>query len=137
MTQSNDYAERRQRQRFMVRASDGSAPFWVALEGQRLPLNDLSLEGFSITSATPASSAAPFPFELRLEGIPDKVRGVAEAVNFIPGEPMGLIGCRFVSVEGEGTERLHEWLTVHVIRSASVRISAKEAEAIVSGPCLI
>lgn len=137
MTDSYDYTERRRRQRFLARNSDGSSPFWVAVDDQRLPLNDLSLEGFSISSATPATSPEPFPFELRLEGIPDKVRGIAEPVNFVPGEPQGLIGCRFVSLEGSGAQRLHEWLTVHVIRSASVRISAKEAEAIVAGPSLI
>lgn len=137
MTQADDYSERRRRQRFLARNADGSSPFWVALDGQRLLLNDLSLEGFGIAATQAAASNAPFPFELRLEGIPDRVRGIAEPVNFVPGEPMGQIGCRFVSLEGTGAERLREWLTVHVIRSASVRISAKEAEAIVSGPSLI
>lgn len=137
MTETYAYTERRRRQRFLARGGDGSEPFWIAVDGQRLPLHDLSLEGFSLSSPNPAASPGAFPFELRLEGIPDRVRGTAEPVNFVAGEPAGLIGCRFVSLEGEGVQRLHEWLTVHVIRSASVRISAKEAEAIVAGPSLI
>lgn len=136
MSQSSDYTERRKRQRFLAQ-HQGDTYFWVAVNGNRIALNDISLEGFSIASTTPATSTEPFPFELRLEGIPDKIRGVAQAMNFVPGEPQGQIGCRFVSMEGEGETRLREWLTVHVIRSASVRISAKEAEAIVSGPSLI
>jgi hypothetical protein len=75
--------------------------------------------------------------ELRLEGIPDTSRGLAQQMNQGPGEPEGQIGCSFLSFEGEGAVRLHEWLTIHVIANASVRITAKEAEKIVEGPSLI
>lgn len=132
----HDYRERRQRQRFLAKRGD-STFFWVALDGERIPLIDLSLEGFSISSTAVALSNEPFPFELRLEGIPDKIRGQAQQMNVVPGDPVGQIGCRFVSLEGEGALRLHEWLTIHVIASASVRITAKEAEKIVEGPSLI
>ncbi|MEN9427028.1 MAG: hypothetical protein RLZZ220_1377, partial [Pseudomonadota bacterium] len=36
-----------------------------------------------------------------------------------------------------GAIRLHDWLTVHVIATATVRISEREAAEIVSGPSLI
>lgn len=131
-----EYSERRQRQRFLAQRS-GTTCFSVAFDGKRIPLIDLSLEGFSIASLTPPKDNEPFTFELRLEGIPDKVKGLAQQINFVPGEPEGQIGCCFTSFEGEGAMRLHEWLTIHVIASASVRITAKEAEKIVEGPSLI
>ena len=49
----------------------------------------------------------------------------------------GVLGCRFASLEGDGAMRLHDWLTIHVISTATVRISESEAAAIVSGPSLI
>jgi len=131
-----EYRERRQRQRFLAKRA-GATLFWVIFDGARIPLLDLSLEGFSIAAAAPPANNAAFAFELRLEGIPDKIKGQAEQINFVPGEPQGQIGCRFISLEGEGAIRLHEWLTIHVIASASVRITAKEAETIVEGPSLI
>lgn len=132
----HEYKERRQRQRFIAKRG-GATFFWVAVDGNRIPLIDLSLEGFSISSAAVPTSTEAFPFELRLEGIPDKIRGQAQQMNEVPGEPEGQIGCSFLSFEGEGAVRLHEWLTIHVIANASVRITAKEAEKIVEGPSLI
>ncbi len=131
-----EYRERRQRQRFLAKRA-GSTFFWVMFDDNRVPLLDLSLEGFSIAASAPPTSDQPFAFELRLEGIPDKIKGQAQQMNFVPGEPHGQIGCRFIALEGEGAMRLHEWLTIHVIASASVRITAKEAETIVEGPSLI
>lgn len=131
-----EYRERRQRQRFLAKRGDATC-FWVAFDGKRIPLIDLSLEGFSIAAAAPPKDNQTFAFELRLEGIPDKIKGQAQHVNFVPGEPEGQMGFRFASLEGEGAMRLHEWLTIHVIATASVRITAKEAEKIVEGPSLI
>ncbi|MDB5814561.1 MAG: PilZ protein [Rhodocyclales bacterium] len=131
-----EYRERRQRQRFLAQRA-GTTFFWAAFNGQRVPLLDLSLEGFSIAASAPPTSDEAFAFELRLEGIPDKIKGQAQQMNFVPGEPHGQIGCRFVSFEGEGAMRLHEWLTIHVIAGATVRITVKEAEKIVEGPSLI
>jgi hypothetical protein len=42
-----------------------------------------------------------------------------------------------MSFAGEGAARLHDWLTVHLISTATLRISEKEAAAIVAGPSLI
>jgi hypothetical protein len=71
---------------------------------------------------------------LQIDGVPDEIRGMAEGMNFVLGEEGGLFGCRFLSFEGEGATSLHDWLTVHVIATATIRISEKEAAAIVSGP---
>lgn len=133
---SNAHRERRKHQRFLAKR-ENAIIFWVILEGQRIPLLDLSLEGFSYVAQTPPATEGPQPFELRLEGIPDKVKGSMEPVNFIPGKPNNIVGCRFVELDAKGRARLHEWLTTHVIACAGVRITAKEAEKIVEGPSLI
>ena len=130
------HAERRKRQRFVAKRW-GSVCFWVLVDGERLPLNDLSLEGFSMPAGAPLTEQRSFHFVLQLEGIPDEIRGEARTVNFIVGESGSQIGCRFVSFAGEGAARLHDWLTVHLISTATLRISEKEAAAIVAGPSLI
>ena len=47
------------------------------------------------------------------------------------------LGCRFLSFDDDGERRLHEWLTTHVMATATVRISEQEAAEIVRGPSLI
>ena len=106
-------------------------------DNQRIPLVDVSLEGFSIAATADFTGGQTFDFELRLTDIPDKVRGSAETVNQIETASGKLIGFRFVSFDGEGFLRLHEWLTVLVIANATVRITSKEAARIVEGPSLI
>ena len=128
--------ERRKRQRFVAKRW-GSVCFWAKIDGERLPVNDLSLEGFSVPCGAPLVEARTFPFVLQLDGIPDEVRGEAVTMNFVLGADGGVLGCRFVSFEGEGEARLHDWLTIHVIATATVRISKCEAAAIVSGPSLV
>jgi len=136
MTEEFNCSERRSRQRFVARRW-GAVCFWVHMDGVRQGLNDLSLEGFSVAAAAPPPEARSFDFALQLDGIPDEVRGVARTMNFVPEGSGGLLGCRFMSFEGDGAMRLHDWLMVHVIATASVRISEKDASAIVSGPSLI
>lgn len=136
MSDTSASNERRTRQRFAAQR-DGKTIFWVELDGHRLPLNDLSLEGFSYASEISPELGLEFPFALRLEGIPDRVRGRARIVNYVNGAAGGQVGCRFLSFDGDGAFDLHDWLTVHVITSASVRISEQEAKAIVAGPSLI
>jgi hypothetical protein len=128
--------ERRRRQRFVARRR-GDVCFWLGMQGQRLPLNDVSLEGFSVPCGRRPAAPADFPFVLQLDGIPDQIHGVAQMMNFIAADDGGQLGCRFASFEGEGRERLHDWLTLHVIATATVRISEKEAAAIVDGPSLV
>jgi len=133
---NGDHQERRRRQRFVAKRW-GQVCFWVVINGQRLPLNDLSLEGFSLSAGVPPLGSGAFPFVLQIEGVPDEIRGMAEGMNFVFGEEGGLFGCRFLSFEDDGAGRLHDWLTVHVIATATVRISEKDAAAIVTGPSLI
>lgn len=133
---AGQHAERRKRQRFVARRG-GSTCFWVSIDGLRLPLNDLSLEGFGVPANARPAAPRSFPFVLHLDGIPDQIRGEATTMNFLAAPEGGQLGCRFTSFEDDGALRLHDWLTVHVIATASVRISEQEAAAIVAGPSLV
>ena len=126
--------ERRSKQRFVARRR-GEPCFWLVLDGQRIALNDLSAEGFSYPSLTPRANAEVFDFVLQREGVPDEIRGRAETVNYLADAAQ--TGCHFLDLEGNGAQRLRDWLIVHVIVSASVRITEKDAAAIVAGPSLI
>lgn len=131
-------AERRRVQRFVARRR-GDPCFFALIGGARVPLNDLSAEGFSMQAAQAPALGEAFAFVLQREGVPDEIRGRAIAANFIPpqGGELGQAGCRFVDIEADGAERVRDWLIAHVIMTASVRISEKDAAAIVAGPSLI
>lgn len=129
-------AERRARQRFVARRR-GESCFWALVDDRRLALNDLSLEGFSLPASSILATGVAFDFVLQREDLPDEVHGRAEVVNQIAGEDVANAGCRFLALAEGGAERLHEWLVAHVLVNASVRITEKDAERIVSGPSLI
>lgn len=128
--------ERRQRQRFAA-LRDGRPCIEITVDEARTPLIDLSLDGFGLPAGFPLP-AGPFDFVLRLiDGFGDKVRGRAELVNLSGDGASRQQGCRFIEIQGDGEQTLKEWLVVIVICSASVRLSSREAEAIVQGPSLI
>lgn len=126
--------ERRRYQRFIARRG-GEACFWLLNAEQRIALNDLSSEGFSIPLVVPPQMDARFSFILAREGVPDRIEGEAEVANYIASQSQ--LGCRFVSFDGNGADKLRDWLVAHVLMTASVRITEKEAEMIVSGGSLI
>lgn len=131
-------AERRARQRFVAKRR-GDDCFWALVSGQRLTLNDLSLEGFSLPASPALGTGLVFDCVLQRDGLPDEIRGRAEVVNQIPAN-MGetaLAGCRFVQLDEGNAERLRDWLVAHVLVNATVRITEKDATAIVSGPSLV
>jgi hypothetical protein len=132
----DDASERRINQRF-VAWLHGEPCFWVLVEGARIALSDLSLKGFALPATPAFAHGAQFDFTLLCEGVPDTIRGRAEAVaSFGEGETVS-VGCRIVRFEGDGPERLQDWLVAHVIRSATVRITEKDAAAIVAGHSLV
>ena len=132
--QAAEAAERRRIQRFLAQRR-GQPWFWVMIGDQRIALRDISVDGFAIAAETPPADGEPFDFVLQREGVPDRICGRAQEVNFIAAS--GQSGCRFVALEGDGAERLRDWLIALVIMNASVRISEKDAAAIVAGPSLI
>jgi hypothetical protein len=129
-----DSAERRRIQRFLAMRR-GEPWFWVVIDGERIPLRDISVDGFAITAEAPPAAGEAFDFVLHREGVPDQIRGRAQSVNFIAS--VSQAGCRFVEMEADGMDRLRDWLIALVIMNASVRISEKDAAAIVAGPSLI
>lgn len=127
-------AERRRIQRFL--ASRRGAPYlWMRRGEARIALHDISMEGFSLGAEGLLAEGEPFDFVLEREGVPDQIRGRAQAVNFIAS--IGQVGCRFLALESNGAQHLRDWLIALVIMNASVRISEKDAAAIVAGPSLI
>ncbi|MDR3214137.1 MAG: PilZ domain-containing protein [Azoarcus sp.] len=131
-----DASERRIHQRFMARLH-GETCFWVQVGEERVALDDLSLKGFALPATTTFAKGAKFGFTLQREGVPDTIRGHAEVVNVFGKSKTPSAGCRILVFEGDGAERLHDWLVTHVIRSATVRITEKDAAAIVAGGSLI
>ena len=134
-SQACDSSERRIHQRFVARMHDEPC-FWALIGKERLALNDLSLKGFSLPIPSALYPGAQFDFVLQREGVPDTIRGRAEVANVF-GKKVPFAGCRILQFEGDSEERLQDWLVIHVILSATVRISEKDAAAIVSGHSLI
>ncbi|MDR2925902.1 MAG: PilZ domain-containing protein [Azoarcus sp.] len=130
-----DSEERRIHQRFVARLH-GEPCFWVLIGEERLALNDLSLKGFSLPASPALAPGAQFDFTLQRENVPDAIKGRAEVANIF-GKNMPFAGCRILQFEDGGAERLQDWLVIHVILNATVRISEKDATAIVSGRSLI
>ncbi|MDD3674049.1 MAG: PilZ domain-containing protein [Thauera propionica] len=126
--------DRRGSQRFVARRR-GEPCFWVVIGGERIALNDISPEGFSFQADDPQAFCEELDFVLLRDSVPDEIRGRARRVNYLAGSAQ--LGCRFVTLQGDGVERLRDWLIAHVIMSATVRITEKDAAAIVNGPSLI
>lgn len=131
-----DSAERRARQRF-VATRRGDVCFWALVNGVRRPLNDLSLEGFSLPVSADLAVGAAFSFVLQREGVPDRIEGHANVVNQIVDGSVRKAGCCFAELDDDNLARLKDWLVAHVLANATVRINERDATAIVSGPSLI
>ena len=131
----SDASERRIHQRFVARLH-GEPCFWALIGEERLALNDLSLMGFSLPASPALLPGAQFDFILQREGVPDTIQGCA-VVTGVFGKESPSAGCRIIRFEGDSEERLQDWLVIHVILSATVRISEKDAAAIVSGRSLV
>ena len=132
----NTPQERRTRQR-IVTVQAGQPRFWLMWGGQRLQLQDLSLEGFAVAASTPPNSAEPFEFVIEHEGDSTTVSGRAQVVNHLARAGGGLAGCRFVELLGDGGPNLAKWLAGHVIACSAVPLREDEAERIVAGPSII
>lgn len=131
---ADDGGERRLVQRFFA-LNRGRQCFWLSSAGLKIPLHDLSCQGFSCPVPVPPAPGALFAFTLKREAVPDRICGQAEVMNYIAGKQQ--VGCRFVRFEGDGAERLRDWLVAHVLMNASVPISEKDAEQIVSGRSMV
>lgn len=126
--------DRRGRQRFVARRNGGDC-FWAAIDGQREPLSDLSLEGFALGKRPEAEGT--FDVVLHRAAVPDQIRASARVANCFTNGNGLQCGCVFESFQGDGRERLRDWLIAHVIANATIPITEKDAERIVSGPSLI
>lgn len=126
--------ERRGRQRFVAQRR-GSECFWASFDGRREPLSDLSLEGFGLAGSFEVGRR--FDVVLHRSAVPDEIRGTVKVANCFTGAGGLQSGCVFESFEKDGAQRLKDWLVAHVIANATIPITEKDAERIVSGPSLI
>lgn len=136
----SDVNERRQRQRIMVESMHVPAPaFGLECDGKPIAVRDVSLEGFSMHVSTAPDSEAEFRFALTRVGADGVVTGRAQAVNFVRGATAesGIAGCHVTAFDGDGKERLAQWLSAHVAAVAGVPLTEQEARDIVSGPSLV
>lgn len=130
---AGDAAERRARQRFLGQRR-GEACFWMTVGEARVPLVDISLEGFALPPVAGAS-AEGFDFVMQRSDVPDRIAGRAVVVGgHGAARPLG---CRFVDLPADDRQKLQDWLVAHVIMSATVRITEKDATAIVTGRSLV
>lgn len=135
MTDSNAAVpERRGRQRFVAQRR-GADCFWAVVDGRREPLCDLSLEGFGLGGTFDVGRR--IDVVLHRAAVPDEIRGTVRVANCFAGAAGAQSGCVFEHFEGDGRERLCDWLVAHVIASATVPITEQDAERIVCGPSLV
>lgn len=130
-----DNDERRRRQRFSA-LRGGKPCFWVVVGDRREALTDLSLDGLAVGTRIGDDNASVH-VELQRFGMPDRIHARLRVANCFVGSEGLQCGCIFEAFEGEGRERLHDWLVAHVIATATFPITEKDAERIVSGPSLI
>lgn len=128
--------ERRRRQRF-VASRRGEPCFWITINGSRVNLLDLSIDGCGLVNCCHLRKGETFDFVLSRKGVPDSIMGTGRVVSEMLGEDGSVIGVLFEILEDDGRMRLADWLTAHVLASASVPISENDAELIVKGPPLI
>jgi len=128
--------ERRHHQRFIAQR-DGRYCFWIDMNGERYPLLDLSIQGFSVAPSLVPPVGTVIRFTLyRNEGT-DRLSGRAEVKNQVWAAGKWQIGCLFRELSDAALAQLHTWLTSHVLTGASLPLTEEEAEEIVSGPSLI
>lgn len=130
-----ELVEVRSIQRIMA-SREGRPAFWLLRGEDRLPLYDLSLEGFAVSGAQGFVRGVRTAFCIARAGSGQAVCGEAEAVNQFGGE-QGRTGFRIVSVAAEDQRRLHAWLAEHVLDCAGVPISEADAAAVVAGRSII
>lgn len=128
--------ERRTRQR-IVTVQAGQPRFWLVWGGQRLQLQDLSLEGFAVAASTPPDASEPFEFVIEHDGDASTVSGKAQVVNYLARAGEGLAGCRFIQLAGEGETTLTAWLAGHVIACSALPLREEDAARIVAGPSIV
>ncbi|MBO4329649.1 MAG: PilZ domain-containing protein [Rhodocyclaceae bacterium] len=128
--------ESRKQQRFITRRR-GKYCFWVEMEGQLHPLEDLSIGGFAVGGEAAPEAGTELDFKLRRAADSDSIAGRAKVLNRFQTAAGPRAGVLFEALEGDGKERLDEWLIDHILSTASVPVSREDARSIVHGPSLV
>ena len=116
-TTAADSAERRRIQRFLALCR-GEPWFWVVIDGERIPLHDISIEGFAIAADAPLPAGAAFDF--------DRLRAAAGSIPSV--DHFDRLAVRRLIEDLMGEQRT---LTRAVARASdpSVGVSEEAAEA--------
>lgn len=128
--------DQRRRQRF-VASRRGEPCFWIEINGNRVSLLDLSIDGCGLMNCCHLHKGECFDFVLSRAGVPDKISGKGRVMSEMCTPEGETVGVLFEMLDDNDRARLSDWLTAHVLASASVPISEKDAELIVKGPPLI
>ena len=128
--------ESREQQRFITKRR-GKYCFWVEMEEQLHPLEDLSIGGFAMGGAAAPEAGTVLDFKLRRAADSDSIEGRAKALNRFETAAGPRAGFIFEYLLGDGEERLDEWLIDHILSTASVQVSREDARSIVRGRSLV
>ena len=107
------------------------------MEGQLHPLEDLSIGGFAVGGEAAPEAGTELDFKLRRAADSDSIAGRAKVLNRFQTAAGPRAGVLFEALEGDGKERLDEWLIDHILSTASVPVSREDARSIVHGPSLV
>ncbi len=128
--------ESRKQQRFITKRR-GKYCFWVEMEEQLHPLEDLSIGGFAVGGEAAPEAGTVLEFKLRRAADSDSIEGRARVLNRFQTAAGSRAGALFESLAGDGKERLDEWLIDHILSTASVPVTREEARTIVHGHSLV
>jgi uncharacterized protein (TIGR02266 family) len=80
---------------------------------------DLSATGVFVRTELMLSDGSHLRFELTLPGQREPIRGTAEVARRITGRPDAVpgLGLRFLQLDGDGTDRLHQWLSSRAVEA--------------------
>lgn len=128
--------ESRKQQRFVAKRR-GKYCFWVEMEEQLHPLEDLSIGGFAMGGAAAPAAGTVLDFKLRRAADSDSIEGRAKVLNCFQTANGPRAGVLFEYLLGDGQERLDEWLVEHILSTASVPVTREDALEIIHGSSLV
>lgn len=128
--------ESRKQQRFVAKRR-GRYCFWVEMDNQLHPLEDLSIGGFAMGGTAAPEAGTILDFTLRRATDEDQIKGRAKVLNSFTTHAGPRAGVLFEYLLEDGEKRLDKWLVDHVLDTASVPISRQDAQEIVHGASLV
>lgn len=127
--------ERRRRRRFSA-GEEGVERFRLLVDGEPVPVLDLSADGFSMPAATPPMAHRGFHFILQCDGRAGEVCGTARIINYQSAPAGGQAGCVFEAIDADGLVVLEHWLAVAAPADAAPPPGVRKAGGAAYAPAL-